>query len=221
MIEMIANILKWAPVVLLSIIVHEVAHGWAAYKLGDDTAARMGRLTLNPIPHIDPIGTIFLPIMLLVFSGGTTSFGWAKPVPFNPYRFYRHVNMRKGTMLVALAGPVSNFIMAFIGSFVMVAFYKYTNLETAIVMAQAFVYINIFLALFNLIPVPPLDGSKILMGIMPAKYDRYFLLMERYSFLIFILIIILQRNSFSFLSYPANFLYAVLTYLPRLLMGVH
>ncbi len=105
-----------------------------ASKLGDNTARAMGRITLNPIPHIDPIGTLVLPIMLLLFNGPV--FGWAKPVPFNPYNFYNHINVRKGTLLVALAGPVSNFILAFFGAFFLVINQKFIQNDVLFLFAQ-------------------------------------------------------------------------------------
>jgi Zn-dependent protease len=115
-ISLLIKILIFAIPVLFSIIIHEVSHGWIAYKLGDDTAKRMGRLTLNPIPHIDPLGTIVLPLIMIIANGPV--FGWAKPVPVNPNNFRQSVNIRSGMMWVGLAGPVSNLILAFISSFI-------------------------------------------------------------------------------------------------------
>ena len=115
----------WAVPVLFSIVVHEVAHGWMAYRLGDDTAKRMGRLTLNPLTHIDIIGTIILPLMMMALGGPV--FGWAKPVPFNPNNFYAKVDPRKGTLLVALSCPGSNLVLAFVSSFIFVALQKFLS----------------------------------------------------------------------------------------------
>ena len=104
--NVIMRVVMWAVPVVFSIVVHEVSHGWMAYRLGDDTAKRMGRLTLNPVSHIDPMGTVILPLIMIIMGGPV--FGWAKPVPFNPYNFKRNVNIRTGAMWVALAGPGSN-----------------------------------------------------------------------------------------------------------------
>ena len=116
--NVLSRILIWAVPVLFSIVIHEVAHGWMAYKLGDNTAKDMGRLTLNPLVHVDVMGTLILPLIMIVMGGPV--FGWAKPVPFNPYNFNPRVDRRNGTMWVAVSGPASNFILAFIASFVLV-----------------------------------------------------------------------------------------------------
>ncbi len=207
----------WAVPVLFSIVVHEVSHGWVAQKLGDNTAAAMGRLTLNPIHHIDILGTVILPLIGIVMGGFV--FGWAKPVPVNPYNFYQHINIRKGMMWVALAGPVSNLILAFIGSFLLVATQYVFPSEFLVFLAGAFVWINIYLALFNLVPIPPLDGSKILMGILPSyRFDSFFLKMERFGF--FILIALLMTGAFSLLLIPARWIYALFIWVPQTLFSL-
>jgi len=206
-----------------SIVVHEVSHGWMAYRLGDDTAKRMGRLTLNPFPHIDPMGTVLLPLIMIIMGGPV--FGWAKPVPFNPYNFNRNVNIRNGTMWVALAGPGSNLILAFIFSFVFVAIHLFFSGLPSIIyfsisqLAQALIFINLVLASLNLIPIPPLDGSKILMRFLPPTYDRYFMMLERYGF--FILIILLATGVFSRLILaPVKFFYGIFLLIPTYLFGL-
>ncbi|MBW1824820.1 MAG: site-2 protease family protein, partial [Deltaproteobacteria bacterium] len=187
-IDILIKIIIFAVPVLFSIVVHEVSHGWIAYKLGDYTAKRMGRLTLNPISHVDPMGTIILPLIMIIMGGPI--FGWAKPVPFNPNNFNQNVNVRNGVMWVALAGPGSNLILAFIFSFIFVFVYKYFSGSPSIIFfsitqfLKALVQINIILACFNLIPIPPLDGSKILMRFLPAKHIHYYLMLERYGFFI-------------------------------------
>lgn len=200
--------------VLFSIVVHEVSHGWMAWKLGDNTAYERGRLTLNPLPHVDPIGTVLVPLLLLILPGKFL-FGWAKPVPFNPYNFYQHVNMRKGTMYVALAGPLSNFILAFLASFLFVASWRFTgNMYIAYFFGIA-VFMNVLLGFFNLIPIPPLDGSKILMGLLPPSYDRIFLNIERYGF--FILIFLMITGILRILLFPVFSIVNLFLFIPNMI----
>jgi Zn-dependent protease len=164
-------------ILIISIILHEIAHGYMADWLGDPTARLAGRLSLNPIKHIDPVGSILVPI-LTSFAGFT--FGWAKPVPYNPYNITG--NRRRAELLIALAGPASNLLIAFIfGTFIRFGL-EYQILGYIVV-------INIVLAIFNLIPLPPLDGSKILYYFLPKQYDRVRLELERYA-PIFILIVV-------------------------------
>jgi Zn-dependent protease len=168
-----SQILLILPVLLFSVVMHEYAHGWMARREGDNTAAMLGRLTLNPIPHIDPFGSIILPL-LLVFSRSGIFFAWAKPVPTNP-RNYR--NFRRGTFLVAIAGVVVNLILAVVLTFATVAVFHLARLLPALSgpldilrqMVHAGIYLNLMLAFFNLIPVPPLDGSHILYLLLPPK----------------------------------------------------
>jgi Zn-dependent protease len=213
--DVISKIAIWLVPVLFSIVVHEVAHGWMAYKLGDRTAKYMGRLTLNPIPHIDPLGTLVLPLLLLILGGPV--FGWAKPVPFNPQNFHPHVNIRRGSMWVAIAGPASNLILAFVASFVLVFLRKFIPLPAAAyTFCGAFVGINLFLALLNLIPIPPLDGSKILLGFLPPKYDHYFMMLERYGF--FIILILIGSGALSHIVLPPfKFLFTLFLAVPQFL----
>ena len=221
-VDVILRVAIWAVPVLFSIVVHEVSHGWVAHRLGDDTAKRMGRLTLNPVPHIDLVGTVILPVIMIIMGGPV--FGWAKPVPFNPYNFNRNVNIKNGTMWVALAGPGSNLIMAFISAFFFVGALKFlTGLPpiisvSIIKLAEVLVYINIFLASLNLIPIPPLDGSKILMRFLPAKYDEHFIKLERYGFLI--LMLLLATGSFSrIIRVPVKIFYDIILFIPTFLFN--
>jgi len=221
--DVVIRLAIWAVPVLFSIVIHEVSHGWMANRLGDDTAKRMGRLTLNPLPHIDVMGTVILPFVMIVMGG--PAFGWAKPVPFNPYNFYPHVKPRNGAMWVAVAGPGSNLCLAFISSFVFVAVQRFLSGLPSIVyfsvtqLAQALIIINLVLACLNLIPIPPLDGSKILMRFLPPQYDRYFMMMERYGFII--LLILLATGAFSSLIWaPVKLLYGIFLLIPALLFGV-
>ena len=216
--ELILRIIIWATPVVFSIVVHEVAHGWMAYRLGDSTAKDMGRLTLNPLPHIDIMGTVLLPLIML-FLGGPV-FGWAKPVRFNPQNFHPHIDIRRGTMWVALAGPGSNLALAFIASFIFVlvqrlfsSFHPFVYIPLLQV-AQALILINLVLAFLNLIPIPPLDGSKVLMRFMPSKYYNYYLMLERYGFLI--IVILLASGVFSHLILgPVGFFYRIFLLIPR------
>ncbi len=165
--------LAFLVTLILSVTVHEFAHAWSAYRLGDDTAARLGRMTLNPIPHIDPIGTLFLPA-LRIFFPAIPLFGWAKPVPVNPARFGRKVSMGTGMMITALAGPVSNVILAVLCTVVLGLLIRFTpglvvpGAGTGELLAML-IQLNVTLAVFNLIPIPPLDGSRIVDGLLPYR----------------------------------------------------
>ncbi|MEY2702949.1 MAG: hypothetical protein RLY43_1587 [Bacteroidota bacterium] len=166
-------------IIIFSVVVHEVAHGYAALWVGDTTAHYAGRLTLNPLKHLDFIGSFLVPL-LLSFSG--VMFGWAKPVPYNPYNLR---NRRWGELAVAIAGPVSNILLAIIfGIFIRVISGGTTEITSLSFVAALIVQVNIVLAIFNLIPVPPLDGSKILFAIMPAQYGKIKVTLERFGFLI-------------------------------------
>ncbi len=176
------------PVLLISLTIHELSHGYVAYRLGDNTAKDQGRLTLNPLKHLDPIGTI----MMIV-----AHIGWAKPVPVNPF-FFR--DRKKGMMLVSIAGPLSNIMMAFIG--VLLYQISFITMYGGIVAGskplmywllflKLFFTINLNLAIFNLLPVPPLDGSKILSAVLPTEKYFRFMQHERTIGMIFLLVIII------------------------------
>lgn len=199
--------------VLFSIIFHEVAHGWMAYKLGDTTAQEHGRLTLNPIAHIDPVGTILVPIVTYFAFG--FFFGSAKPVPFNPYRFYNHINMRKGTMWVAAAGPLSNLLLATISAFMFILTKRFFPNEIILTFFYISLFFNVLLGFFNMIPIPPLDGSKVFMGFLPREYDAFFYKIERYGF--FIIIALAVTGAFQFILMPINWIVAALLYVPNLI----
>lgn len=164
---------------VFSIVIHEVAHGYASYRLGDPTARDANRLTLNPLAHIDPFGSILLPAML-VFMNSPVLFGWAKPVPFNPAYFR---NVKKGTMIVGAAGPAANLVLALIAG---ILFRLFTPGGIIGLFLVHMCLINVILAVFNLIPIPPLDGSRIVIGFMPAYLVPKYLSLERYGFLIII-----------------------------------
>jgi Zn-dependent protease len=184
--------------VLIAITFHEVSHGFIANKLGDPTAKMLGRLTLNPIAHIDLFGTILMPLMLLVFTSGQFVFGYAKPVPINPMNFK---NPKRDMALSAVGGPLTNILLAiasiFILKFIVIpsaAFFPQGMEEKILVpagmMLKSSVIINVVLASFNLIPVPPLDGGRVLVGLLPYRQAMSFSRIEPYGFLIVIILIV-------------------------------
>ena len=183
-VQLLIDLIMRIPAVILAISFHEAAHGYIAYKCGDPTAKMMGRVTMNPAAHFDLIGTLS---MLLA------GFGWAKPVVVNS-RNFKHI--RPCSALVALAGPVANFIMAFVAALVYFAL-SFVEVSGAVAqfvsiaanMVFQIVLMNISLMIFNLIPIPPLDGSKVLFSFLPAKAYRFILKYERYGFLILFVVI--------------------------------
>ena len=181
------SLLASIPGVLIAITFHEYAHGLAAYKLGDNTAKDEGRLSLNPLAHLDPIGTL-----MLLFAG----FGWGKPVHVDPRNYTRKISMEKGEAIVSLAGPLMNIILAFIFTLIYCAIYKFAgagflhSTMGSVLMLMIFytISINVGLGVFNLIPLPPLDGSKIIMPFLPYKAKEWFVNNEQIFYLVFVVL---------------------------------
>lgn len=183
-----------------AVVIHEYAHGLVAYWLGDRTAKYAGRLTLNPLRHIDPFGTILLPIILLI-SRAPVIFGWAKPVPIN---YWGLKNPKQGILLIGLAGPLTNILMAVILSFA-IKFNLGLPLFIVSIIKQG-ILVNIVLAVFNLLPIPPLDGSRILMGILPQAIARQYAALERYGFVILFILLYLRLLDYVIWPIVDNFL---------------
>ena len=176
-------------VLIPSIILHEISHGWVALMFGDDTAKRAGRLTLNPVAHVDPFGTIILPVLLILTHGPI--FGYAKPVPVNP-RQLRHP--RNESLLVSLAGPAVNIVLAVVAAF---ALHSVRRVGTTWDVVSEFGVANVFLAAFNLIPLPPLDGSAVVERLLPRAWWPRYLQLRQYSFGLLLLIVLLRPSALS------------------------
>ncbi len=177
-----------------AVVIHEFAHAFVAFKKGDETAKKMGRLTLNPLAHIDPFGTVLLPLLLIAMRSPVL-FGWAKPVPIN---FSGLKNPKKDMIWVGLAGPLANLLFAIAASVLIKL--GLSNFKIAAVLLQYTIIINVVLAVFNLIPIPPLDGSRILMGLLPTRFSIYVASLERYG--IIILFALLYMGLFDRIVWP-------------------
>ena len=187
MTETITMALVLIPCLIIAIVFHEVAHGWTALALGDPTAKEQRRLSLNPIRHVDPVGTLLVPGALALFGGPV--FGWAKPVPVNARRLN---NPRYGMMLVAAAGPATNILLAFVGAVlvgIVLGILGLATPEWVMTAFGTFIMINAFLAFFNLLPIPPFDGSHILGGLLPPHMAIHWQKLQSLGMLLFIVLI--------------------------------
>ena len=196
------SILFYFLIIVPSAIIHEYAHGLMADKLGDPTARYAGRLTLNPKAHIDIWGTILMPVLLSVLSAGKFLFAYAKPVPYNPYNLR---NQKWGPALVALAGPMSNLLLAFAFALVI----RLTPISALTEFLLIIVYANILLMVFNLVPIPPLDGSKVLYAFLPPGNERIVHFLERNSFVILLI----------FILFLFDFIFPLINLIVNLLVG--
>lgn len=180
---MVSSII-YVVILIGSVVLHELAHAWTAYKLGDPTAWLEGRITLNPLAHLDTIGSVVLPL-LLVLTGSPFIIGWAKPVPFNPHHFS---NPRWGGALVAVMGPVTNLLIAAIAAGIVILIGPVASVVSAIM--HAIILTNIALAVFNLIPVPPLDGHHILFAIIPDSFAHIKYQLQKYSLVLVLILVV-------------------------------
>ena len=219
------NALLAGIVLLISIVVHEVAHAWQARREGDDTAEKLGRITLNPIPHLDLFGSFIVPVSLYamgaVTGGNPLLFGWAKPVPVNPARYRDYV---KGDIRVSLAGIVSNLGLAVIATLLTVVAVKIETLGFGAVALFDFVYtalgyaifINLLLAFFNLVPIPPLDGSHVVAHLLPKEWQMQYRLVGQYGIMILMGLMYFVPGAFSVVLAPVVFLQGLSDWFVRL-----
>jgi len=200
------NSIFYILILIMSIVIHEISHGFIAEYFGDNTARNAGRLTLNPLKHLDLFGSIILPAFLLLTHAGFL-FGWAKPVPYNP----NNLRDRKwGTVAVAVAGVLANFLLAVVFGIIIRLTSDMTLPPSFYFITSAIVIVNLSLAIFNLIPIPPLDGSKILFSFLPERAFSFILTYEQYSLILLLV----------FIVFFSNYLYPILALLFHLITGL-
>jgi Zn-dependent protease len=218
---LVQKITVWVLPVLFAVTLHEVAHGWVACKLGDPTAKMLGRVSFNPFKHVDPIGTIILPMSLLALGG--IIFGWAKPVPIT-WQNLKHP--RRDMALVSLAGPVANLLMALLWGLlaklglICLGYWDYMGLSLLVLMGKAGLLINIMLMALNLLPLPPLDGGRIFMSLLPKRAAAAYSRIEPYGFFILLALVLLPPNAPSLLSYLLSPCVAFLLTLSSQILGL-
>lgn len=188
------EIIFWLLAIIFSVVLHEIAHGYVAYFLGDPTAKLAGRLTLNPLKHLDPFGSFIFPFLIFILTRGGTMIGWAKPVPVNPYNFR---DQKYGNLKVALAGPMANIFLAL--SFGILLRFLPSWLGNLSNFLLPLVSINLFLAFFNLLPIPPLDGSHVLFSFFPISAEAKFFL-ERFGIILLFFLLPITLPIVSFLT---------------------
>ena len=202
----IGELVFFLVILLLSVMLHEIAHGYMALSLGDSTAKQAGRLTLNPIPHIDPIGSVVVPLVLIIFQSPLL-FGWAKPVPVNPYNLR---DQKYGSAKVSFAGPAANLAIAVFFGFLL----RFLSAPIAEVLPGliplfvGIVQLNLILAIFNLLPIPPLDGSHILFDFLPRSLDAVRQFLSQYGLFVLLFFIFFL---FQFLEFPITWLFRLIT----------
>jgi Zn-dependent protease len=218
--DLVSHLIIYIVVLLLAISAHEAGHAWMSYKYGDDTAYLLGRVTLNPVKHTDPVGTLLIPIMGFVFGamGGALAsvplMGWGIPTPVNPRKW---TNYKRANVMVSIAGIIANLLLATGGFLVFKLLLESGTINAAnvesgimrplVIFFQYLIFLNVSLAVFNLLPFPPLDGSKVLSTFLPESFQPMFRLLEQYGFLILLLLIywgligIVMRPVFSFVTY--------------------
>ena len=216
--ELIQSVCIYIIPLIFAITVHEASHAKAAYMLGDDTASLLGRTSLNPARHIDPVGTILMPLFFLIMTQGMFTFGYAKPVPVNPVRI-RKTSMSRGMQIVALAGPLSNLVMAFIWAVLFAVVMKFTNLDSFFQqVCQAGIAINLSLFAFNLFPLLPLDGGRVLNGFLSRNLSNMFEKNEPYGIWIVIILsyttpIIYEYWMRPIISFLSLFLFGLMSFI--------
>jgi Zn-dependent protease len=217
--ELIQNVAVFFPAFLIALVVHEFAHAWMATRFGDKTSEWSGRLTLNPVAHMDLFGTVIFPLMSILM-GSHIFFGWAKPVPINPNQFSSY---RKGLFWVSSAGVLMNIFVGFLSAFLAVGLKIYLPAsfgykEGILALLDSLMVLNYSLAVFNLLPIPPLDGSNIVLSLLSYNASRKFLEFQQYSF--YLLLFLMFSGALRIIGYPIALLYGVSIYFAQQVFGL-